>query len=71
MTFDSIAALLPHLERVKRLAKECIADKGEWTDFGNPEKIIYFLKTGKRTGELRRASLDLTRRLSEMRNPRG
>jgi hypothetical protein len=27
--------------------------------------------TGKATGELRRASLDLTRRLAEMRNPHG
>jgi len=47
-------------------AKEALNDRNEFEHEG---KIVSYMRPGKKSGACRRASMDLTRALAEMRRP--
>ena len=66
MNADQIHATIKEAERFIASAKLALKDQA---DFIHDGRKITYLVAGKKSGALRRASLDLTRALADMRKP--
>lgn len=66
MTFEKITAAVKAADEFKRRAKIVLADRGSYEAGGHTFKHH---ASPRDTGALRRASMELTRNLADMRKP--
>ena len=57
------------MQKIADLRKEMHEPQTDWLKGIKPDRRIYLSDCPKQTGALRRASLDLTRALADMRRP--